>query len=273
MYTPINPLIYIAATAGASAGMAVSGRTPTDPLSTAPINIDNVDVIGAWAQAFDTLFAAAAIPVDELSVRMTETLCTAAWQERNPVQVPITLASVTPSTYTPLVLALLALIEAEEAGIGPGPAIPGGLVTYSAQNADDVTISNVTETTIAEVTGVVVKTGQKVIVWASVCYELGGDVTSYTGAQQSMQANGVDFDTVASHWGTLNSVGRNNAEKVITRCFEYQPTPGTYRYTLTGLNVGTPVEGGALGTLVVGGPDASPFFLAFGQLTVAVVTS
>ena len=120
-YVPNNQAIFIAAYAGALAGMGVSDRVPTD---NNPSDYSGLaEVAGAFAQCFDQLYPG---PVNTLSVLTVEEICETAWQERSPnAQAPF----LTPATYTPLCNALIAILQAGLAYFtaqGVSPNVPGG---------------------------------------------------------------------------------------------------------------------------------------------------
>ena len=136
MYIPNNQAIFIAAYAGALAGMGVSDRVVTD---TNPSDYSGLaSVAGAFAQCFDQLYPG---PVNTLSVQTVEEICETAWQERSPnAQAPF----LTPATYTPLCNALIAILQAGLAYFtaqGVSPNVPGSggslpLMNISANTAN-----------------------------------------------------------------------------------------------------------------------------------------
>lgn len=122
-YSPINPNIFLAAYAGAVAGMGCSGRwtvdqNPKDPVGASAANLPNnvaiATVAGAWAIEFDVEFAASGLPVDCITQESVKLNSMAMWQERNPFVIPPTPTNLNPTTYATPVLSLIAIIAAEE---------------------------------------------------------------------------------------------------------------------------------------------------------------
>jgi len=135
--------MFIAAFAGALAGMGASDRVPTDP---DPADYNGLtEVAGAFAQSFDTEWGA--LPADSLTISTAQELCEVAWQNRSPINVaPFN----NPANYTGLSRALKAMIR--QGGtymtsigvIPPGPPGGGGatLLNYTVfvgKNGNDAT--------------------------------------------------------------------------------------------------------------------------------------
>lgn len=104
MYTPQNPQVYTAAFSGALSGILVSGRVPTNPDSNAYTLTMNV--IGAYAQQFDTLWGITAIK--QLELETVASASEALFQERAPV--PNT-STMNPLTWAPECQAIIAMIQ------------------------------------------------------------------------------------------------------------------------------------------------------------------
>lgn len=109
-YTPINLNVYIAAYAGAIAGMGASERVPSNPLSSASTN--TAAIAGAYAQEFDTIWNDAT-DVNELVYQEIITLSEATWEKRAPQLAQVT--PLIPATYESLCEALIAIITASSA--------------------------------------------------------------------------------------------------------------------------------------------------------------
>ena len=123
MYNPQNQAVFTAALSGTLAGMAVSGRINTDPVSANYAN--RVEVAGAFAQEFDTLWGNLK-PTTDIDVLLVAQCCSGLWQGRLP---EYNTASILPSTYFALATALIALINATKTyftglGLTPVPALP-----------------------------------------------------------------------------------------------------------------------------------------------------
>jgi hypothetical protein len=119
-YVPNNPAMYVAAYAGALAGMGASDRFPTDPV---PAHYNTLaSIAGAYAETFDTLWALS--PTSTLDIEACQELSEVAWQDRAPQSIPPVFILIE------LCLALIAMIRAAEAyfasqGIVP-PLPPSG---------------------------------------------------------------------------------------------------------------------------------------------------
>jgi hypothetical protein len=109
-YTPFNASVYFAALAGAASGMGASGRQPFDPNPADVQSTVVANVAGAWAQAFDTAWGAV-VPSD-VALEMIETESEGVWEGRQPGAFG---PNVNPSNFTPLIDALIAIIDAAEA--------------------------------------------------------------------------------------------------------------------------------------------------------------
>jgi hypothetical protein len=106
-----NMQVFLAAYAGAAAGMGASNRVPTAQSGIAQVNVNIANVAGAYAIEFDALFAAAGIDVDCLSTNLITSLTIASWQERNAAAFP---ANIQPVFFASQVSALLGIIVAAE---------------------------------------------------------------------------------------------------------------------------------------------------------------
>jgi hypothetical protein len=81
-YTPNNTAVFIAAYAGACAGMGVSGRNPTSSSATEYAGLTLI--AGAYAQEFDTLWGLTAS--NTLVLSLIQTLSECIWLGRSPPQ-------------------------------------------------------------------------------------------------------------------------------------------------------------------------------------------
>lgn len=149
-YTPINVDIYVAAYAGALAGIAVSGKIISDP-SSADYMVPAAQA-GAFAQAFDIAWGDNAFT--SLTIELTFEACEGTWDRRSPpTNDPKYLL---PATYTALCTAIVAVIQAGtsyfsnqgitppnwNSGGGGGSTIPnppgvGFLLTSTGTSAND----------------------------------------------------------------------------------------------------------------------------------------
>jgi hypothetical protein len=104
MYVPINLNVFTAAYVGALAGMAVSGRTPSDSTSSDYASI--AQTVGAFAQSFDTAWGSSV--ASSMILESIQEMCEGVWSGRTPTSVKGKL----PSTYTLEVNAIIAVINA-----------------------------------------------------------------------------------------------------------------------------------------------------------------
>lgn len=135
-YNPISPDLFVAAYAGAMAGMGASNRIPINADAAKHVGLSNI--AGAWAQEFDTLFNNAT--ADGLQTKLAQELSEAVWAQRSP-NLAILPTSTIPATYSSTVSILLAVIQAAEnyysaQGITPPTAgtPPAGANTYLQYN-------------------------------------------------------------------------------------------------------------------------------------------
>ncbi len=113
-YSPLNTNVFIAALAGALAGIAVAGRQISD--TTAADYAPQVNAAGAYAQSFDTAWGVTA--PSTLAIQCIQEESEAVWADRFP-------GSVTPAFYTPICNALIATItQAGTYVTGQGIVIP-----------------------------------------------------------------------------------------------------------------------------------------------------
>lgn len=128
-YSVQNIDVFIAAYAGACAGMGIAGKVPVsaDPLAYKFLT----STAGAWAQAFDTAWGVQA--TSELDVQLVSDMSEAAWQDRQPTDPAYQI----PATYTVEVAALIAAILESRSyfatiGVVPPPSGGGGGLTSFA---------------------------------------------------------------------------------------------------------------------------------------------
>lgn len=131
MYTPNNAFVYCAAYAGAIAAMTASDRLPPDIAISQYAGI--VQVAGAYAQEFDTLWGSSA--TDQLELDCIEESSTMVWLNRSPL--PVTQESVVPGAYLDLCAGIIIIVESMDIyvrgqGITPPPIAEGG-PDFSAQ--------------------------------------------------------------------------------------------------------------------------------------------
>ncbi len=108
-YTPKNLNIFIAAYAGAIAGMAA-----TDCILTATTGYGGLaSVASAFAQSYDTAWGTVAST--QLDNECTKQICQATWQHRNP---PAVAPFLTPATYTAECNAIIALVQQGDTTFG-----------------------------------------------------------------------------------------------------------------------------------------------------------
>ncbi len=109
VYVPKNKDYYLAALTGAITGMGAADRIPASLSATSHSNVGLAKVAGAWAEALDTNLGP--IPTIESILEYVESASYAVFQDRAPNSDDP--SAVDPSTYTNLVLALLATLQAE----------------------------------------------------------------------------------------------------------------------------------------------------------------
>jgi hypothetical protein len=145
-YVPNNNDVFTAAFAGALAGMGVSGKNPTDTNSADYASL--TDVVGAFAQAFDTTWGAN--PANGLDLPSIQEACEGYWQQRSPLDVP---PFNNASAYLGACAALVAIIQAGDTyyagqGITPpsNPFRPGGGATVGLIVPDLATLGTTSTT-------------------------------------------------------------------------------------------------------------------------------
>jgi hypothetical protein len=123
-------------------------------------------------------------------------------------------------------------------GYSAGPSttssssVSGGLIaTYSCQNTSTLTLTaDSSEVLLCSIAGVVVGSGQKVIVHESVGYKN----TSTTGvaAVQTYLNQGATFVDAVETDCPAAAATNNPGFQTMTRVFEYTPGAGTYTYNM-----------------------------------------
>jgi hypothetical protein len=110
-YVPKNIEMFLAAFSGALSAMGASDRQPKEPSAVTAHNIDVAAVAGSYAIEFDTIWGLT--PTTSYDVSLAESLSQDVWSSRGPSSgQSITL--LTPTTYTVLATAVVALIKAGE---------------------------------------------------------------------------------------------------------------------------------------------------------------
>lgn len=123
-YTPVNQDMYLAAYAGALAGMGASQRVPTNTLEASYAGL--AVIAGAYAESFDASWNDAA-QANTLEIDSAKALSEATWQTRGPTSA--TVVTLTSTNYDGLTASLCAMIRAAGtylAGQGITPSNPGG---------------------------------------------------------------------------------------------------------------------------------------------------
>lgn len=211
-YTPVNSQIFFAAYSGALAGMVVSNRVPTDTNAASTANVGNAAVAGAFAQSFDTAWANAA-DANLLDVLATRHMCSMVWESRAP-QALVT-PSLTPSSYTTLCNALIAIIGAATTYMsGQGIAIPANGGGSGGVDVEDEGIALGNFTTLNFVGGGVTATDAgggvaDVTVPAVTSVAMVGDVTGNSAANTVERAAGSGG--LFSVTGTAMAIGATPA--------------------------------------------------------------
>lgn len=123
-YVPNNTNIFLAAMAGAVAGMSASTRAPvgsSDP--TNPVNVNVADVALAFAEAYDTVWGInVGTGADSLQVDSTKEICEAFWEARQqPNAIPQFL---NPTVYLAQCRNLIAYVQAGDAAVIAAGVIP-----------------------------------------------------------------------------------------------------------------------------------------------------
>lgn len=123
-YTPVNQDMYLAAYAGALAGMGASQRVPSSSVEASYAGL--AAIAGAYSESFDASWNDAA-QANTLEIDSAKTLSEATWQTRGPTSA--TVVTLDSATYDSLTTSLCAMIRAAGtylAGQGITPSNPGG---------------------------------------------------------------------------------------------------------------------------------------------------
>ena len=123
MYTPINLRMYLAAYAGALAGMNASDRIPKN--ANPAFYTSFAAIAGAWAQSFDIIWNDATAPT-VLEVQSVQECSESTWQQRAPQP---NVSTLTPASYNGQTAPIAAMIRAADAYMasqGIVPPIDGG---------------------------------------------------------------------------------------------------------------------------------------------------
>lgn len=135
-YSPSNLTVFTTAYSGVISGFAASGRRILDP--TVSDYSPYAMIAGAFAQAFDTQWAISPdVAPDTLQVFIIEKATKAVWEGRDTA---LNTETLTPSSYTALCKAIIALVIASEnyfssQSITPNPWPSGGTGTVTAVEA------------------------------------------------------------------------------------------------------------------------------------------
>jgi hypothetical protein len=120
-YTPKNVSVYTEAFAGAMAAISASNRDIT-PNQDAGDYLANAQVMGAFAESFDTVFdATLSMEIDELTLALIRETCEAVWVNRAP---QLNAESLDASTYDELSEAIVAAITASIAYFASEGIVP-----------------------------------------------------------------------------------------------------------------------------------------------------
>ncbi len=128
-YVPFNLSVYVAAYAGAIAGMGASDRVPSSTVVSSYAGLSAT--AGAYAQAFDTAWGT--VRANTLDLASIQEMTAGAWEGRAPVP---NAQNFSPTIHVPLVVALIAAIKSSQAyvahqGIVPSaPPVPGNVIIY-----------------------------------------------------------------------------------------------------------------------------------------------
>ncbi len=110
MYTPINPIIFSAAYAGAVSGMVAAGRYVSSPASE-PGTYTSLSLVAlAFAEAYDTAWNNAAVPC-QYEALATEVCTFGSFQDRQPI---LTQAATEAAAWISLAEAIIAVVETGE---------------------------------------------------------------------------------------------------------------------------------------------------------------
>jgi len=131
MYVPLNTSVYNAAFTGAFSGMTASMRSLRNPNSN--VYTPAAKAAGAWAEAFDTVWAGAHADSDQLETIVSSS--EGSWDGLSPANKP---ASFLAATYTIQVTAIIASITSASAYLAANVA-PSVQTTYfvNAATGDD----------------------------------------------------------------------------------------------------------------------------------------
>lgn len=141
-YVALNPAVFLAAYAGALAGMGVSGP---DIDSASATYTDVATVAGAFAQQVDTVWGARA--TTELDVELIGQACKSVWDGRFALADATTIL---PATYADTVTGLIAVVTAARAymaSISVSPTPIGS--SFRARNVVNGNIANLAAYTVA----------------------------------------------------------------------------------------------------------------------------
>jgi hypothetical protein len=167
-YTPANLLVFQAAFAGALAGMLNSNRSPSS--DSASTYTDPVTVAGAFAQSFDTNWGTKA--VTQLNIGMVQSMCSEAWNNRQP---PAASPFLTTTTYDTLSDAIITAITRSETyfsaeGVTPNELWAGAFGSQSqavccirARNVVPGAVADLTAFTVAGNDGITNVQGDTVL--------------------------------------------------------------------------------------------------------------
>lgn len=254
-YTPINLPVYIAAYAGALAGMGVSDRVPSD---TNAADYDALCAIaGQYAQTFDTLYNPGS--TDTLYTEAIEEMSEAVWQNRAP-------QSVTAGAMTSMCNALIAMLSSAGsyfAGQGIPTNVAGGSVT--PMNSIFFVDTTTTSTT---------RDGSASNPFNSI-QECIDNITPPPGTPITVFANGIDVTPIvvpANYY--LNVVGLiviNGITIGEASTFTGQLVFNAASVTLAGLNSVALFINGAAGDIVITGQSAT--FRAVGTVAAGSITA
>jgi hypothetical protein len=216
-YVPNNQYIFYAAMAGAQAGMAASGRWPTDTNPASANNVSIAAVANNFAISYDELWGSQSADVFEIG--LAQVLSEAAFDGRSPQDVaPFNV----PGGFAKLAQALQAIVTAGENalsldGITPPAAVGGRAYTFPGLAPAGLVISNPAGVFIL---GGIVTPAQSGLFQVSghVNYSLSAagatavDMFAVTGTGLSFSngiANGVGCEYPASDAGlTINGAGQ-----------------------------------------------------------------
>lgn len=142
MYTPVQVNVYLAAFAGAIAGLAKgAGNAPSPVGSSTSTTYQFIsDVADAFAQSFDQAYSTVGQPPTSLETNIIQELSEAVWEDRGPANAT---AATTSTTYDPETLVLSAVITEGLATVA-AQGVPAGDIwtaytpTFNTANNDGV---------------------------------------------------------------------------------------------------------------------------------------